>query len=272
MPSSYGKQSKPKNSPTFIKTRLLDENKIYQINRSLHSVNWPYLLSLDTNKACEELTNKLLEVLNTIDPITLKKGTTYAPNIFNCWITKGLHLLIGRNKSKSMLADTFIINNKYTSNKNHISNGFCKYFTGVGEQFASGISPSINTFDHYLKGKSYDKTFYFNPTDHIEIEQIITSLKNKRSCGHDGISSQFLKDIKVEVSEGIAIVINKSLATGVVPGILKIAKVNPIYKSKDSQHCANYRPISLLPVISKLLGKVVHKRLYYMQNMFFPSQ
>jgi len=77
------------------------------------------------------------------------------------------------------------------------------------------------------------------------------------------------------VSEGIAFIINKSLATGVVPDILKIAKVIPIYKSKDSQHCANYKPISLLPVISKLLGKVVHKRLYsfmHMQNIFFPSQ
>ena len=63
-----GKQPKPKNIPIFIKTRLLDEKKMYQINRSLHSVNWSYLLPLDTNKACEELTNKILEVLNTIDP------------------------------------------------------------------------------------------------------------------------------------------------------------------------------------------------------------
>ena len=89
-----------------------------------------------------------------------------------------------------MLIDSFIINNKHISNKNHISNCFCKYFTEVGEQFASGIPPSINTFDYYLKRKSHDKTFYFNPTDHIEIERIITCLKNKRSCGHDGISSQ----------------------------------------------------------------------------------
>jgi len=80
--------------------------------------------------------------------------------------------------------------------------------------------PSINPFDHYLKRKRHDKTFYFNPTDYIEIERIITSLKNKRSCGPDGINSQFFKAIKVEVSEGIAIIINKSLATGVVPDFL----------------------------------------------------
>ena len=76
------------------------------------------------------------------------------------------------------------------------------------------------------------------------------------------------------MSEGIAIIINKSLATGIVPDILKIAKVIPIYKSKDSHHCGNYRPVSFLPLISKLLGKVVQNRLYsfmHMQNIFFPS-
>ena len=65
------------------------------------------------------------------------------------------------------------------------------------------------------------------------------------------------------------------METGVVPDILKIAKVIPIYKAKDPQHCTNYRPISLLPVISKLLGKVVHKRLYTfmnIHNIFYPSQ
>ena len=69
----YGKQPTPKNIPVFIKTKLLDEKKMYQINRSLHSVNWSYLLPLDTNKACEELTNKILKVLNIIDPIILKR-------------------------------------------------------------------------------------------------------------------------------------------------------------------------------------------------------
>ena len=160
-------------------------------------------------------------------------------------------------------------------NKSHIANGFCKYFTGVGEQFASGIPPPTHTFDTYLKTKRYHKTLFFNPTDYIEIERIIASLKSKRSFGHDNISSQFIKSIKLEVSQGIAIVINKSMESGIVPDILKIAKVIPIYKAKDPENCANYRPISLLPIISKLLEKVVHKRLYTfmnMQNIFYPSQ
>ena len=53
------------------------------------------------------------------------------------------------------------------------------------------------------------------------------------------------------------------MSEGVVPYQMKIAKVIPVYKSKDKQLFTNYRPISLLPCISKILEKVVHKRLYH---------
>ena len=50
--------------------------------------------------------------------------------------------------------------------------------------------------------------------------------------------------------------------TGVVPKLLKVAKVIPVFKCGDSHLPRNYRPISLLSVFSKLLEKVMHKRLY----------
>jgi retron-type reverse transcriptase len=57
--------------------------------------------------------------------------------------------------------------------------------------------------------------------------------------------------------------------------MFKTAKVTPIFKAKDAQEFTNYRPISLLPTISKILEKNVHKRLYNflnMQGLFYPSQ
>ena len=59
------------------------------------------------------------------------------------------------------------------------------------------------------------------------------------------------------------------------PNIFKTAKVIPIYKAKDAQELTNYRPISLLPSISKILEKVIHKRLYTFlnsHNIFYASQ
>ena len=56
------------------------------------------------------------------------------------------------------------------------------------------------------------------------------------------------------------------MATGIVPDILKLAKVIPLYKAKDRQLLTNYRPISLLPSLSKVLEKAVHHKLMRFLN------
>ena len=58
-----------------------------------------------------------------------------------------------------------------------------------------------------------------------------------------------------------SIIFNKSFERGIIPKPMKIAKVIPIYKCKENNEMDNYRPISLLPSISKIIEKLVHKRL-----------
>ena len=64
-----------------------------------------------------------------------------------------------------------------------------------------------------------------------------------------------IKQIKYELSSSITLIINQSLNTGIFPERLKIAKVIPIYKKDDAKMLDNYRPISILPAISKILEK-----------------
>ena len=71
-----------------------------------------------------------------------------------------------------------------------------------------------------------------------------------------------VKDLKYALSFPLSIIINNSLAMGLVPNMAKLAKIIPIYKAKDKKDISNYRPISILPVISKILEKVVHKNVY----------
>ena len=69
--------------------------------------------------------------------------------------------------------------------------------------------------------------------------------------------------------------INTSIESGHVPGTMKLAKVIPIYKSKDRQMLNNYRPISLLPIFSKIIEKVIYQRLFNFlntNNALFSSQ
>jgi uncharacterized surface protein with fasciclin (FAS1) repeats len=91
-------------------------------------------------------------------------------------------------------------------------------------------------------------------------------LKPKKSSGHDGITSEFIRKAKNALSIPLSILINKTIEFGHVPKILKLAKVIPIYKNKNPELYSNYRPISLLPSISKIMEKVIHKRLYHFMN------
>ena len=92
--------------------------------------------------------------------------------------------------------------------------------------------------------------------------RIIDSLKPKTSTGVDSVSNKLLKFVKNAISEPLTIIINKMLRVGIFPDLLKISKVVPVYKKDDNTNLSNYRPISLLPFMSKILGKVILEQLF----------
>ena len=105
-------------------------------------------------------------------------------------------------------------------------------------------------------------------TEKHEIVKCIDSLTNKKSSGHDKITASLLKNVKHEIVKPLEIILNKSLQSGIIPEQMKLAKVVPIFKAilRYKQLLNNNRPISLLPVVSKILEKIVHKRLYGFMN------
>ena len=103
---------------------------------------------------------------------------------------------------------------------------------------------------------------YFIPTGPNEIIRILKSCKAKKSPGDDGISMVLLRQLSESCSIPLAMIINMSLEQGIVPDAMQLARAIHIHKSKSKQECNNYRLISLLSSISKVLEKVVHTRLY----------
>ena len=135
-----------------------------------------------------------------------------------------------------------------------ITTEFCEFFSTVGERFARNIKPPQNNINHYLnKMQKSNSTFFLAPTSVDEIHYLIKSLPNKTSSGHDSISNNLIKKLSPSILEPLVIIFNKSLETGVFPEEMKLADVVPLYKSKSEYECTNYKPISLLLTISKLL-------------------
>ena len=116
---------------------------------------------------------------------------------------------------------------------------------------------------------------FLSPTSSDEVDQLVRKMKASTTSGHDGISSNLLKAVLPEINSTLIHIFNLSLSTGVVPSQLKIAKVVPIYKAGDSHLFNNYRPISILPSISKVLERIIYNRIFDFiskHNILCPNQ
>ncbi len=136
------------------------------------------------------------------------------------------------------------------------------------------VNDGQRTFTDFLTNKISSKLkFYDIEKEHII--KIINDMKPKTSSGYDGISMKIIKSVKHILAHPLAMIINQMLHTGIFPDLLKIAKVTPIYKKDDETILSNYRPISLLLVISKFFEKVIFSQTYeYFQRekLFYEGQ
>lgn len=223
---------------------------------------------------------KYIEYRNKFNQLKRTTKENYYNELFNKYkhdIRKtwgAINTLIGRTNDKSTITDTLKIDNQIVTDKTKISNEFCNFFTNIGMKYANDIPVAKFNHNHYMRNKNKNNMF-MAPTDQYEVIKMIDSIKRKNSSGHDKISSAFVKDLKHVLAPPLTILINQSLSSGYVPDLMKLAEVIPIFKAKDKESLNNYRPISLLPTFSKVLEKIVHKRLYsYLltQSIFYESQ
>lgn len=98
-------------------------------------------------------------------------------------------------------------------------------------------------------------------TDAQEIEQIILGLSLDSAVGWDGISTTLVREGRHIIVPILCHVFNLCLESGVFPSVFKKALVHPIYKSGDRYSVNNYRPIAVLTTFSKILEKILSKRL-----------
>lgn len=147
-----------------------------------------------------------------------------------------------------------------------VANAFNKYFCTVGPQLASTINSSRD-INKFASLSPLNNSIYLHPATKQEIIVLIKDLDTNKSCGPDQIPASFLKQHHNVFSVLLRDVFNHSIDTGDFPEFLKTAKVIPLHKGGDSTLVSNYRPISILSVLSKVLEKLLVNRM----NDFFKS-
>jgi potassium voltage-gated channel Eag-related subfamily H protein 8 len=182
------------------------------------------------------------------------------------------------NKSTNKTKTTWNIIKKETNRYKRLTDStvyhnspeaFNDYFLTISENIIKNIRSNKQNHDtnnnpsYFLLNQPYRDfpNIKFRNTSPKEIENVIRSLKAKGSHGYDEISTKILKIIASFVCTPLSYIFNKSMISGIFPTRLKYATIKPIFKNRDKKNAANYRPISVLPSVSKILEKIMYIRL-----------
>ncbi|PNF39304.1 hypothetical protein B7P43_G16557 [Cryptotermes secundus] len=147
-----------------------------------------------------------------------------------------------------------------------IANVFNEYYTSIAHKILNDKSLYTNKEANDNAVKYNNNSMFLIPTTEEEVVGIIKRLGNKKSTGIDDIPEYIIKKCYPKIISALTYTINQSLSTGYFPDQLKMAKVKPLYKKGSETDVANYRPVSLISVFSKIIEKIMHKRLLSFLN------
>ena len=147
-----------------------------------------------------------------------------------------------------------------TNNKSDIADSFNNFFISIGEKLQQEIPPDVEDPLSYIHSNPAHTFTSMENTNAAELCEIIKNMKNVGG-GIDHINAYIFKKTYLFIINQLVHLINLCLTKGVFPSSLKIAVVKPIFKAGDKSLFNNYRPISILPYISKIVEKILHSRI-----------
>lgn len=175
--------------------------------------------------------------------------------------------LISNSDNKCMAAWSLIKNagcnvSRYNNNTHLISpSAYNNYFVeSVNEIQSSIVKPCMSAHEYLDKAASPDLFFEWQQVTSNHVLSVIKKIKNSKSKDYYGLSNNILKDTAEYLAAPLALCTNSCLSQGIFPNSQKISKVNPVFKKGDKANPANFRPISLIPTIGKIIEHVVYKQ------------
>ena len=233
---------------------LENRNDIFDV---MHERDFQHKKAINNNVDNNEHWSKYKELRNKVNKMMRDAKREYytdkieesAGDTKNMW--KTLKQLLPNKKGNITTLPTTCGNDTSLANK------FNKHFTSIGsesckEKFTSDIADNTVV----------NNQFKFSCITVDEIIDELNAIPQNKASGIDNISTKLLKYAAKSIAPVLCKIFNMCLKQGIVPDDLKSARVIPLFKSGDQDELSNYRPISILPVCSKIIEKIVHKQLY----------
>ena len=138
---------------------------------------------------------------------------------------------------------------------------FCDFYCKVGPKLAARLGKEREgAFLEYM-GERVGESLILRPTTPLEVEELCGALVPGKGSGWDGVAPRVIKGVARELSGSLSRLFNCCMRGGHYPGCFKVARVVPVYKGEDPTLFSNYRPVSVLPVLSQLFERVLKARL-----------
>ena len=181
----------------------------------------------------------------------------HANNLKKTW--KGINNLLNR-KDSTKVSDIFLnINGKLLTDQKLVVDKMNQYFINVADNLAHKIPKPNTKFQDFLKNPNTHSLYLTEIAPH-EIDELIHNLSSNKSGDIYGNTSNLVKLGGPVLIQIMTLLFNKSLDQGIFPSALKVSKIVPIHKGDSLFEMSNYRPISLLPIFSKILEKLMYAR------------
>nr|XP_047141507.1 uncharacterized protein LOC124816378 [Hydra vulgaris] len=184
----------------------------------------------------------------------------------------------GKQKDCSgFLPQVIKVDNRIIYEQKEIACEFNNFFVKIGPELANKIPKTQAIFSDFLvpmtdcitSGELSSKLSF------EEFEIAFKTLKKNKATGADDINCNIILNCFEQLKDILFKVFSASINQGIFPEQLKIAKITPIFKEGDRAIISNYRPISILPIFSKILERIMYNRVYdYFQcnNLLYSNQ
>ena len=164
-------------------------------------------------------------------------------------------------KSQSAAPSCIISNEVQHTEPKAVAAALNEHFATIGQTLADRLSSFVTKVTPQRQSNE-TTSFRILPVDELFVASQLKSLKAKKATGLDKVSARLLKDVADEITPSITLQLNRPISSHTFPSTWKCAKVIALFKSGDKESATNYRPISLLPTLNKLLERAVYTQLY----------